>query len=159
VVEAGGLAARTEFRVLRTHANGTSSTGGKEPRTGRIETERATTTVHPATGHATAVHPSTVHAAEGSLAHSIEPGPAPTTLLQAVPITGRTNQIRVHLWNRGLPVLGDPIYLAGRRLGTDPSLEPGGPTMCLHASRIEFWHPLTGDSVAFETPAPPWARA
>jgi RluA family pseudouridine synthase len=40
-----------------------------------------------------------------------------TTLLEARPLTGRTNQIRVHLWHLGFPVCGDAIYLPGNNLG------------------------------------------
>jgi RluA family pseudouridine synthase len=37
-----------------------------------------------------------------------------TSLLQAIPVTGRTNQIRVHLWHLGMPVMNDPLYLPWR---------------------------------------------
>ena len=40
-----------------------------------------------------------------------------TVLLEARPLTGRTNQIRVHLWHLGFPVCGDPVYLPGKKTG------------------------------------------
>ena len=40
-----------------------------------------------------------------------------TALLGVLPKTGRTNQIRVHLWHLGWPIVGDAMYQAGRRLG------------------------------------------
>lgn len=79
-----------------------------------------------------------------------------TTLLEARPLTGRTNQIRVHLWQLGLPVCGDPAYLPGRELGETMTLPPGAPPMRLHAWRLEFRHPLTGAPAAFEAARPDW---
>src|SRR5262249_32980297 len=40
-----------------------------------------------------------------------------TALLEARPLTGRTNQIRIHLWHLGYPVYGDAAYLAGKQIG------------------------------------------
>ncbi|MCC5808360.1 MAG: RluA family pseudouridine synthase [Opitutales bacterium] len=81
-----------------------------------------------------------------------------TTLLEARPRTGRTNQIRVHLWHLGLPVLGDPAYLPGRRIGTTQTLPVHAPPLCLHAWKIAFAHPLTGERLQFEAPPPAWAN-
>jgi len=72
-------------------------------------------------------------------------------------LTGRTNQIRVHLWQMDLPVWGDPVYLPGRKLGETQTLETGAPPLCLHSWRIAFAHPLTGKRVEFSAPAPEWA--
>ena len=79
-----------------------------------------------------------------------------TTLVEALPLTGRTNQIRAHLWELGLPICGDPIYLAGGRLGTARSLAVGDPPLCLHAQSLKFRHPLSAEFVRFEAPAPAW---
>ena len=98
-----GLAARTEFRVLRRGADGTS-------------------------------------------------------LLEARPLTGRTNQIRVHLWYLGFPACGDPTYLPGRKLGRTQTLAVGDPPLCLHAARLKFFHPLTLESAEFNAPLPAWAK-
>lgn len=79
------------------------------------------------------------------------------SLLEAKPLTGRTNQIRLHLWELGLPVCGDPVYLPGRRIGEVQTSEVDAPAMCLHAQRIAFTHPLTGQKIMFEAPPPAWA--
>jgi 23S rRNA pseudouridine1911/1915/1917 synthase len=58
--------------------------------------------------------------------------------------TGRTHQIRVHLAAIGHPVYADPLYgtaLPGRRLW-------------LHAERLSFLHPVTGEHLSFESPIP-----
>jgi 23S rRNA pseudouridine1911/1915/1917 synthase len=60
--------------------------------------------------------------------------------------TGRTHQIRVHLAAIDLPVAGDPVYgVAG-----DLALE----RQFLHAARLAFPHPFTGEDVEFESPLP-----
>ena len=80
-----------------------------------------------------------------------------TTLVEARPVTGRTNQIRIHLWDVGYPIVGDLLYLPDKRTDTSRTLVPGEPPMCLHSRRIEFNHPLTGERIAFEAPVPAWA--
>ncbi len=79
-----------------------------------------------------------------------------TTLLEARPLTGRTNQIRAHLWHLGFPIVGDPIYRQNQQLGTLRTLSIGDPPLCLHAARLEFVHPLSGEQVEFTAPAPVW---
>ncbi len=101
-VDADGLEARTEFRVLRRDADGTA-------------------------------------------------------LLEARPLTGRTNQIRIHLWHLGFPIAGDAAYLADGELGETQTLAVGDPPLCLHALRITFTHPLTKERVTFEAEPPEWA--
>ena len=81
-----------------------------------------------------------------------------TTLLEAQPLTGRTNQIRIHLWHLGWPVCGDAAYLPEKRFGDTQTLSVGDPPLCLHASRIRFKHPLSGESVEFSAPSPKWAH-
>jgi len=80
-----------------------------------------------------------------------------TTLLEARPESGRTNQIRVQLWDRGLPVCGDPAYLPERRKGGRVTLEPGEGPMALHAWRLGLRHPVTGQWTEYEAPLPEWA--
>lgn len=59
--------------------------------------------------------------------------------------TGRKNQIRVHMQDIGHPVVGDSKY--GN--GSDPIGRLG-----LHAYRLNFYHPITGEPMEFETPFP-----
>lgn len=59
--------------------------------------------------------------------------------------TGRKNQIRVHMADIGHPVVGDGKY-GGQE---DP-----GSRMCLHAFRLAFHHPVTGEALYYETPIP-----
>ncbi len=82
-----------------------------------------------------------------------------TTLLEARPRTGRTNQIRVHLWQLGWPVCGDPAYLAGGEVGSTMTMPVGAPSMMLHAWRLSFMHPLTQKRVSFEAARPDWAAS
>ena len=79
------------------------------------------------------------------------------TLVEAVPRTGRTNQIRVHLWDLGHPIVGDPVYLAARQLGERQTIAPTDPPMCLHAWRLSFLRPGDRFAVAYETALPEWA--
>ncbi len=66
--------------------------------------------------------------------------------------TGRTHQIRVHLASRGHPLVGDSLY------GGHPAL--GLQRQALHAVRLAFVHPRTGQTLTFEAPAPDdFARA
>ena len=73
--------------------------------------------------------------------------------------TGRTHQIRVHLASIGHPVAGDDLY-GGRR---DPSSRSPQAREALraltrpalHAARLSFDHPATGERIEFESPLPP----
>ncbi|MCX6972023.1 MAG: hypothetical protein NTV93_17985 [Verrucomicrobia bacterium] len=78
-------------------------------------------------------------------------------MLEARPRTGRTNQIRIHLWQFGLPVCGDPAYLAEGKIGSAMTLDPAQPPLRLHSWKLSFLHPLTKEHLAFEAPAPGWA--
>jgi 23S rRNA pseudouridine1911/1915/1917 synthase len=69
------------------------------------------------------------------------------TLLEVRPHTGRTHQVRVHLAWLGYPVVGDPVY--GRR--RQRLLKS---RHFLHAARLCFTHPATGEEVEFEAPPP-----
>ena len=80
-----------------------------------------------------------------------------TSLLEARPLTGRTNQIRVHLWHLGFPVCGDAVYLPNKRLGDTQTLSLADPPLCLHAWHIKFVHPMSRQPVEFTAPPPVWA--
>jgi len=73
--------------------------------------------------------------------------------VRATPITGRTNQIRVHLWALGHPVVGDPLYLPEQRLGKQQTLAMDQPPMHLHARSLTVVHPDTGEPITFRCPA------
>jgi 23S rRNA pseudouridine1911/1915/1917 synthase len=60
--------------------------------------------------------------------------------------TGRTHQIRVHLAAIDLPVAGDPVYGRPHELGLDRQF--------LHAARLAFTHPFTGERIEVESPLP-----
>jgi RluA family pseudouridine synthase len=81
-----------------------------------------------------------------------------TTLLEARPLTGRTNQIRIHLWHLGFPVCGDSVYLPGKKTGDTQTLAISDSPLCLHAWKISFTHPLTKQPVEFTAPPPAWAE-
>jgi len=81
-----------------------------------------------------------------------------STLLEARPLTGRTHQIRVHLWHLGFPVQGDQVYLPGKQLGRTQTLAIGDPPLWLHAERVRFLHPLNLEPVEFNAPLPAWAQ-
>lgn len=80
-----------------------------------------------------------------------------TSLLEVVPLTGRTNQIRVHLWHLGWPICGDQTYLPGRLLGDTQTHTTDSLPLCLFARRITFTHPLTHERMTFEAEPPEWA--
>ncbi len=82
--------------------------------------------------------------------------PDGTALLEVQPRTGRTNQIRVHLWELGWPIVGDSAYLPDQQMGETQTIPLDAPPLCLHAWRLEFAHPLTNDRMAFEAPLPSW---
>jgi 23S rRNA pseudouridine1911/1915/1917 synthase len=70
-----------------------------------------------------------------------------TTLLRVRLETGRTHQIRAHLQAIGHPVVGDPEYGTPGRLGLERQF--------LHATRLAFAHPVTGEPVDVSSPLPP----
>ena len=86
------------------------------------------------------------------------------TIVRCKPHTGRQHQIRVHLFHVGHPIAGDKLY------GTDAALflrslqeiieVPVGDGLslgrhALHAHRLSFKHPGTGERMVFESPLPP----
>ena len=71
------------------------------------------------------------------------------TLIEAKLTTGRTHQIRVHMASIGHPVLGDPVY------GPKKSPYPVAGGQLLHAFRIGFIHPTTGEKMLFEAQPEP----
>jgi len=73
----------------------------------------------------------------------------PRTRVELVPLTGRTHQLRVHCAHRfglGAPIVGDRLY------GTPASQH--APRLLLHAERLVFTHPVTGERIEVASPAP-----
>ena len=64
--------------------------------------------------------------------------------------TGRTHQIRVHFSHFRHPLVGDPLYGADPKLGASLGLD----RQWLHAKKLAFSHPISGDWVEFEAPYP-----
>ena len=78
------------------------------------------------------------------------------TLMECRLETGRTHQIRVHLSEQGWPLLGDPVYAKGRAAPPELSEKlEGVDHQLLHAYRLAFTHPITGEELSFETEIPP----
>lgn len=73
------------------------------------------------------------------------------TLLELYPETGRTHQIRVHLKYINHPIFSDPLYAGRKQARKDRKVLS---RLFLHASKISFYHPRTGDLVSFESPLP-----
>ena len=74
------------------------------------------------------------------------------THLQCRLETGRTHQIRVHMAHIGHPLLGDTVYGSKKPC-------PGLAGQCLHARRLSFVHPRTGERMTVECPLPGWFEA
>jgi 23S rRNA pseudouridine1911/1915/1917 synthase len=84
----------------------------------------------------------------------------PVTLVTCRLETGRTHQIRVHMSHVGHALVGDPVY-GGRRKVSDKTLGPdlaqainAFPRQALHAARLGFVHPVTGEEMEFEADLP-----
>lgn len=90
---------------------------------------------------------------------------ASSTVVKCIPVTGRTNQIRIHLAHVGHPLVGDKLYgrtdnefLEFIRNVKDGNYEPlpwmEVPRHLLHASRLEIRHPISNELAVFEAPIP-----
>lgn len=71
-----------------------------------------------------------------------------STLVELIPHTGRTHQLRVHMSEMGHPILGDLQY------GRDVSFPKEITRLCLHAYRLSFIHPTTGKRIQATAPVP-----
>lgn len=81
------------------------------------------------------------------------------TLVQALPITGRTHQIRLHLAHVGHPIIGDTRYGGTTQLEL-PDLNIPITHHLLHAARLAFNHPITRQPITLRAPLPPgWQAA
>jgi len=83
---------------------------------------------------------------------------AGAALVECRPITGRTHQIRVHMAHVGHALVGDQVYAGRQWRGiSDARLTErcrSFPRQALHAWRLTFTHPDTGESMTFEAPLP-----
>ncbi|MBN1568484.1 MAG: RluA family pseudouridine synthase [Acidobacteria bacterium] len=81
----------------------------------------------------------------------------PVSLLSVRIETGRTHQIRVHLAQKGHPVVGDSVYGAGKIRGLPPKILAAAKDLqrpFLHSQRIQFQHPGSGKIMEFSAPLP-----
>jgi RluA family pseudouridine synthase len=86
------------------------------------------------------------------------------TLLRAIPLTGRTHQIRIHAKHIGLPIVGDSLYRGGKlylselkrdyRLKKNAEESPLMGRVALHAEQLRIAHPIRGGDVSIEAPSP-----
>lgn len=77
------------------------------------------------------------------------------TLLEMEPLTGRTNQLRIHAAHAGHPILGDPTF--GREMAEQHAALINAcplPRLFLHATHLAFPHPATGDWLTFDSALP-----
>jgi 23S rRNA pseudouridine1911/1915/1917 synthase len=119
--------------------------GHPDPFTGTIEAPIAR---HPGADYKMAV----MHGGRHSVTHytTLEAFVA-ATLLEIKLETGRTHQIRVHMAAIRHPCVGDPMYGSDPVLAAKLNLE----RQWLHAVRLSFLHPTSGELMEFESPYPP----
>ena len=83
-----------------------------------------------------------------------------TTLLNLTPITGRSHQLRVHLWHIGLPIVADSLYqsenLSSEQADVIKQIQQNKERdlLHLHSTFLQFMHPKNGEKWAFDSVAP-----
>lgn len=78
--------------------------------------------------------------------HSRDAAAGQTRLLLQ-PLTGRSHQLRVHMQAIGHPLLGDELY-------APPAVQAAAPRLLLHALRLCLPHPVSGELLTLQAPAP-----
>ncbi|MDO5640730.1 MAG: 23S rRNA pseudouridine(1911/1915/1917) synthase RluD [Neisseria sp.] len=139
------LQARTVKRIYRAVANGIVPFDGKiETLIGRDPHNRVKMAVVKFGGKPAVTH---VKVLERYLAHSY---------IECALETGRTHQIRVHMREANHPLAGDPVYGNPRHPCSEVVKEAvkALPRQALHAYRLSFVHPQSGETVSFEAPIP-----
>jgi tRNA pseudouridine32 synthase/23S rRNA pseudouridine746 synthase/23S rRNA pseudouridine1911/1915/1917 synthase len=114
---------------------------------GKLEKSAETITTYLAENKAHVVY-STADTTKGKLSHTAYRVLRETkdfSLLEVNPLTGRKNQIRVHLADIGHPIVGDKKYGTGNK---------SHPRLALHARSIAFKHPFSGKQLMFEAEVP-----
>ncbi|MFC5847312.1 pseudouridine synthase [Deinococcus petrolearius] len=115
---------------------------------------------HPRLGEVYAASPAgkPAHSAARVLERRRRAGGGGETLLAVDIHTGRPHQIRIHTAWAGFPLVGDPLYAPGG--GPLPELPglPGDGGYLLHAWRLGFRHPVSGERLTLEAPPPPGLR-
>ncbi|MDK2761668.1 MAG: RluA family pseudouridine synthase [Sphingopyxis sp.] len=76
------------------------------------------------------------------------------TLVECRLETGRTHQVRVHMAHIGHPLVGDPVYGRARKPLSDVLKARNFVRQALHAARLGFIHPVTGNSIALDSEIP-----
>jgi 23S rRNA pseudouridine1911/1915/1917 synthase len=79
------------------------------------------------------------------------------TLLELEPVTGRTNQLRIHCAHIGHPIVGDEVH-CGLRI-EDRGVAQSAKRLCLHAAKLAFHHPSSGEFMEIESLMPDDFRA
>jgi 23S rRNA pseudouridine1911/1915/1917 synthase len=82
---------------------------------------------------------------------------AGATLLELEPVTGRTNQLRIHCAHIGHPIVGDDVH-CGLRIA-DCGLGKSVTRLCLHAAKLAFHHPSSGEFMEIDSLMPDDFRA
>lgn len=140
------LQERTVKRIYRAVANGIVPFDGKiETQIGRDPHNRLKMAVVKFGGKPAVTH---VKVLERYLAHSY---------IECSLETGRTHQIRVHMREANHPLAADPVYGNLRHPCSESAKEAVkslGARQALHAYRLSFVHPKTGETVSFEAPIP-----
>jgi tRNA pseudouridine32 synthase/23S rRNA pseudouridine746 synthase/23S rRNA pseudouridine1911/1915/1917 synthase len=114
---------------------------------GRLDQKEGVITSYLAENKAFVVY-STTDATKGKLAHTaykVLKEAGRFSLLEVGLLTGRKNQIRVHLADKGHPIVGDRKYGKG---------EDGFKRLALHSKSISFKHPTSGRQMTFESKVP-----
>ena len=72
---------------------------------------------------------------------------ATTGLVELIPLTGRSHQLRVHMQQIGHPIVGDELY-------APPDVQAMAPRLLLHAECLKLFHPADGRLVTIQSPCP-----
>ncbi len=141
--------------------------GGPKPKEGRIET-RLARSQHDRKKQAVVRDPRSEHGRHAITNYKVlhgygreagQPVGSPAaSMVECRLMTGRTHQIRVHMAHIGCPLLGDPVYGKVRTFRKITNAEGENlqdfSRQALHATILGFTHPLTKETLRFETPPP-----